>query len=152
MATSCEVRNPSKKCRNGTRPARVAAWEMQAKSWASWTELEASRANPGLAAGHHVGMIAEDRERHGSPAVRAATCIAKQVSSPAILYMVGIISRRPCDAVKVVARLPACNAPWTAPIAPPSDCISVTSGIVSQRFVGAARTTRRTTRPSARKA
>ena len=44
--TSCDVRNPSKKWRNGTRPASVAAWEMQAKSGASWTELEASKANP----------------------------------------------------------------------------------------------------------
>ena len=34
--------------------------------------------------------------------VRAATCIANGVSSPAILYMFGIISSRPCDAVNVV--------------------------------------------------
>ena len=34
--------------------------------------------------------------------VRAATCMQNGVSSPAILYMFGIISSRPCDAVKVV--------------------------------------------------
>ena len=66
--------------------------------------------------------------------MRAATCIANEVSSPAILYMFGIISRRPCDAVKVVVRAPAWSAPWTAPAAPPSDCISMTSGTMPQMF------------------
>ena len=33
------------------------------------------------------------------------------VSSPAILYMFGIIRSRPCDAVKVVASEPVCSAP-----------------------------------------
>ncbi len=56
------------------------------------------------------------------------------VSSPAILYMLGIISSRPCDAVKVVVRAPAWIAPCAAPAAPPSDCISVTRGIAPQRF------------------
>src|SRR4030095_845641 len=60
--------------------------------------------------------------------VRAATCIVKGVSSPAILYMLGIISSRPCEAVKVVASAPVVNAPWIAPAGPPSDCISATSG------------------------
>ena len=66
--------------------------------------------------------------------VRAATCIVKGVSSPAILYMLGIIRSRPCDAVKVVASAPAWSAPWTAPAAPPSDCISASSGMAPQRF------------------
>ena len=44
--------------------------------------------------------------------------------------MFGIISSRPCDAVKVVVRAPACSAPCTAPAAPPSLCISITSGTV----------------------
>jgi hypothetical protein len=59
--------------------------------------------------------------------VRAARA-CEGVSSPAILYMLGIISSRPCDAVKVVVSAPACSAPCTAPAAPPSDCISTTSG------------------------
>ena len=67
--------------------------------------------------------------------VRADTCIANEVSSPAILYMLGIISRRPCEAVKVVVSAPACSAPWTAPAAPPSDCISTTSGTMPHRFL-----------------
>ena len=33
------------------------------------------------------------------------------VSSPAILYMFGIIKSSPCDAVKVVASAPVCSAP-----------------------------------------
>ena len=57
------------------------------------------------------------------------------VSSPAILYMLGIISSRPCEAVKVVVSAPACSAPWTAPAAPPSLCISITVGTVPQRLV-----------------
>ena len=49
--------------------------------------------------------------------------------------MFGIISRSPCDAVKVVVRAPVCRAPWTAPAAPPSLCISTTCGTVPQMFV-----------------
>jgi len=66
--------------------------------------------------------------------VRAATCMQKEVSSPAILYMLGIIRRSPCEAVKVVASAPACSAPCAAPAAPPSDCISVTFGSVPHTF------------------
>lgn len=43
---SWEVRNPSKKWRNGTRDRNVAAWATSAKSWASCTELDARSANP----------------------------------------------------------------------------------------------------------
>ncbi len=43
LATSCEVRNPSKKCRNGIRDFIEARWAMTAKSCASWTEAEESR-------------------------------------------------------------------------------------------------------------
>jgi hypothetical protein len=60
--------------------------------------------------------------------VRAATWITAGVSSPAILNMFGIISSRPCEAVKVVANAPFCSAPCSAPAAPASDCISTTSG------------------------
>ena len=43
--------------------------------------------------------------------VRAATWTTAGVSSPAILNMLGTISRRPCEAVKVVPKAPACKAP-----------------------------------------
>ena len=59
----------------------------------------------------------------------------KLVNSPAILYMFGIFSSRPCDAVKVVVSAPLCRAPCTAPAAPASDCISTTRGTVPQMFL-----------------
>jgi hypothetical protein len=65
---------------------------------------------------------------------RAATCRVKGVSSPAILYMLGIMRRRPWEELKVVVSAPAWSAPWTAPATPPSDCISVTSGTSPQMF------------------
>src|SRR5215471_4202052 len=54
------------------------------------------------------------------------------VSSPAILNMLGSISSKPCDAVKVVVSAPDCSAPCTAPAAPPSLCISCTTGTLPQ--------------------
>jgi len=57
------------------------------------------------------------------------------VSSPAILNIFGIINSNPCDAVNVVESAPACNAPWIAPAAPPSLCISITVGTVPQMLV-----------------
>ena len=65
---------------------------------------------------------------------RAATWKTVAVSSPAILYMLGIISSKPWDAVKVVASAPLCSAPCRAPAAPPSLCISTTAGTVPHRF------------------
>src|SRR5512147_3064416 len=65
-------------------------------------------------------------ERAWAAMARAATWKTVLVSSPAILYMLGIISSRPWEAVKVVVSAPAWRAPCTAPAAPPSDCISVT--------------------------
>ncbi len=44
------------------------------------------------------------------------------------------MSSRPCDDVNVVASAPACNAPCKAPAAPPSDCISTTSGTEPHRL------------------
>ncbi len=66
--------------------------------------------------------------------VRADTWNTVEVNSPAILNMFGIISRSPCDAVNVVVSAPVCSAPWTAPEAPPSLCISITVGTVPQIF------------------
>ncbi len=66
--------------------------------------------------------------------VRAATWITVGVSSPAILNMLGTMSRSPCDAVNVVPRAPFWSAPWRAPAAPASDCISMTSGTLPHRF------------------
>ncbi len=66
---------------------------------------------------------------------RAETWKTAGESSPAILYMFGIISRRPCDAVKVVVSEPVVTDPCTAPAAPPSDSISTIVGVVPQMFL-----------------
>ncbi len=66
--------------------------------------------------------------------VRAATWITAGVSSPAILNMLGSISSRPWDAVKVVPIVPLVTAPCSAPAAPASDCSSTTSGTPPHRF------------------
>ena len=60
---SCEVRKPSKKCTNGTRDSSVAICAIAARSWASCTEADASCAKPVAAHGHHVLVVAEDRQR-----------------------------------------------------------------------------------------
>ncbi len=65
---------------------------------------------------------------------REATWNTRHVSSPAILNMFGSISIRPCEAVKVVVSAPDCSAPCTAPAAPPSLCISCTTGMLPQMF------------------
>ena len=49
--------------------------------------------------------------------------------------MIKTFDPREREAVKVVAIAPACSAPCTAPAAPPSDCISATSGTTPQRLV-----------------
>ena len=49
--------------------------------------------------------------------------------------MFGIISSRPCDAVKVVVSEPVVSEPCTAPAAPPSLSISTMEGIEPQMFV-----------------
>ena len=67
--------------------------------------------------------------------VRADTWMTPQDSSPAILYMVGIISSKPCEAVNVVVSAPDWMAPWQAAAAPASLCISTTSGMVPQMLV-----------------
>ena len=56
------------------------------------------------------------------------------VSSPAILYMLGIMSMSPWLAVKVVLSAPPCRAPCTAAAAPASDCISAMRGTTPQMF------------------
>ncbi len=116
------------------RPASVAALAMAARSCASCTELEASSAKPVP----RVAITSEWSPKIDSACVataRAATWKTVGVSSPAILYMLGIISSRPCDAVKVVASAPACSAPCTVPAAPPSDCSSTTRGTLPQILV-----------------
>ncbi len=133
MLSSWEVRNPSKKCTNGTRVRSVAACATSARSCASCTDAAASKAKPVW----RTAITSEWSPKIDSPCAaieRAATCRTAQVSSPAILYMFGTISSRPCDAVNVVASAPLCRAPCSAPAAPPSLCISTTPGTEPKTF------------------
>ncbi len=127
------MRNPSKKCTNGTRVASDAACATTARSCASCTDPEHSSANPVC----RTAITSEWSPKIDSPCAasdRAATWNTAGVSSPAILYMLGIISSRPCDAVKVVVSDPPWSAPCSAPAAPPSLCISTTVGTPPQMF------------------
>ena len=147
FASSCEVRKPSKKCRKGTRDSRVAACAIAARSWASCTEFEQRSAKP-VCRQAITSEWSPNIERAWVANVRAVTCMVKGDSSPAILYMLGIMRSRPWEAVNVVASAPAWRAPCTAPAAPPSDCISAISGITPQRFVsGSGSPTRRRVQP-----
>ena len=65
---------------------------------------------------------------------RALTWNTAGSSSPASLYMLGIISSRPWLAVKVHPRAPPCISPWSAPAAPASDCIWITRTVWPKRF------------------
>ena len=131
--TSCEVRKPSKKCTKGTRERSVAAVAIAAKSCASCTSEEQRNAKP-VPRAAITSLWSPKMESACVASERAATCITNGVSSPAILNMSGSMSSSPCDAVKVVVSEPAWRAPWTAPAAPPSDCISITVGTSPQRF------------------
>ena len=103
-------------------------------SIASCTELEERKAKP-VERADITSLWSPKIDRPCAASERAATCMTNGVSSPAILYMLGIISSRPCEAVKVVASEPVCSAPWIVPAAPPSLCISTTSGTVPHRFL-----------------
>ena len=103
------------------------------------TDDEASNANP-------RGFLRPSRpgdrqkiDRACAASDRAATWNTVEVSSPAILYMLGSININPCDAVNVVVRAPVCSAPWAVPAAPASLCISMMSGTWPQMFALAQR-------------
>ncbi len=108
LDSSWEVRKPSKKCRNGTRVVSVALCATRARSCASCTELEESMAHP-VARTAMTSEWSPKMERAWAAMLRAATWITVGSSSPAILNMLGIISSRPWEAVKVVASAPFCR-------------------------------------------
>src|SRR6185369_13974805 len=118
---------------NGTRERRVEDWEIRAKSITSWTLLEQRKAQP-VERQVMTSEWSPKMESAWAAMARAETWKTVEVSSPAILNMLGIISKSPWLAVKVVVRAPDCRAPCTVPAAPPSDCSSATSGTVPQMF------------------
>ncbi len=73
-------------------------------------------------------------DRAWAATARAATWMTAGRSSPAILYISGIMSNRPWEEVNVVARAPAWRAPCSAPAAPASLCISCTTGTPPHRW------------------
>ena len=113
---------------------RVAEWATAARSWASCTEAEVSRTKP-VWRTPMTSLWSPKMLRAWVARVRADTWMTPQDSSPATLYMVGIISSRPWEAVKVVVSAPDWMAPWQAAAAPASLCISTTSGMVPQMLV-----------------
>ena len=132
--TSCDVRNPSKKCRKGIRLSSVAACAISAKSIASCTLAELSMAKPVVRASM-TSLWSPKIDSACVASVRAVMWNTVGVSSPAIFNMLGTLSSKPCDAVNVQVSAPVCSAPCTAPAAPPSLCISTTEGMVPQRFL-----------------
>ena len=128
------VRKPSKKCTNGTRVRRVAACATRAKSCASCTLEAHSIAQPVVRAAI-TSEWSPKMLRAWVATVRAATWITAGVSSPAILYMLGSISSRPWEAVKVAPRVPLVTTPCRVPAAPASDWSSTTSGTAPQMLV-----------------
>ena len=133
LATSCEVRKPSKKCSTGTRDPSASVCETAARSWASCTPELDSIVQPVMRAAM-TSLWSPKIDSAWVATVRAATWITAGLSSPAILNMSGSMSSRPCEAVNVVARAPRVTAPCTAPAAPASLCISTTVGTLPSRL------------------
>ena len=84
LATSWDVRKPSKKWRNGTRASRVAAWATRARSIASCTEPDASMAKP-VARAAITSLWSPKIDRAWVATARAATWTTAGVNSPATL-------------------------------------------------------------------
>ena len=131
---SCDVRNPSKKLRNGMRLLSVARCATGARSMTSCTEPSQSIAKP-VWRQAITSMWSPNILNELPASERADTWNTVGNFSPAILYMLGIMSSKPCDAVKVFVNAPACNEPCNAPTAPPSDCISCTITVSPKRFL-----------------
>merc|ERR1719247_3451126 len=74
-------------------------------------------------------------ERDWRASARAETWNTAGSSSPATKYMLGIMSKRPCDAVKVVHKAPPERAPCNAPADPNSDCIWRTLTVCPKTFL-----------------
>jgi hypothetical protein len=92
------------------RLASVAICAMQAKSCASCTEPPHSMPQP-VCRQALMSEWSPKIDRAWVATVRADTWNTVEVSSPAILYMFGIMSSRPWDAVNVVVSAPACSDP-----------------------------------------
>ena len=130
---SWEVRKPSKKLMNGREPLIAAKWATPPRSMTSWTLDSAKRQQP-VARADITSWWSPKMFSAWLAKARAATWNTPGRSSPATLYMFGIMRRKPWDAVYVVVKAPACKEPWNAPAAPASDCISTTLTLWPKMF------------------
>jgi hypothetical protein len=99
------VRKPSKKCRNGTLPS-MAADAPPGPYPGLLDRVGCQQRKTGLAHGHDVLVVAKNRQGVGGNGAGGYMKHAGQ-HSPLILYMFGIISNRPWEAVKVLVSAPA---------------------------------------------
>ena len=107
--TSCEVRKPSKKCRNGTRARSVAACATSAKSCASCTDDAHSIAKPVVRAAI-TSLWSPKIESACVATVRAATCSTQRRELARDLEQVRAASAAgPATTVKLVASAPRCT-------------------------------------------
>src|SRR5271154_2757246 len=115
----------------GIRAFRVAASAISAVSCASCTLADDKSAKP-VVRQARMSEWSPNIERAEVASDRDATWKTVAFNSPAILNRLGSINIRPCDDVNVVVMAPDCSAPCTAPAAPPSLCISCTTGTLPQ--------------------
>ncbi len=130
---SWEVLKPSKKCKNGTEALIAERCATSARSITSCTDADAKRAKP-VCLVAITSLWSPKIERAWVARALAETWKTAGNSSPAILYILGIISSSPWEAVKVVVSIPAEAEPCTAPAAPASDCISTICSLRSKMF------------------
>ena len=133
LLISWDVRKPSKKFMNGTDDRRVAMCEISAISIDSCTLWPDNMAKP-VCLVAITSVWSPKIHRACFVTERAATWNTAGFKAPAIIYMLGIISKRPCDDVKVVANDPTSTTPWHAPAAPASLCIWVTFDLEPNKF------------------
>ncbi len=92
------MRNPSKKCRNGTRPSMAARCGTAVRSMTSCTLPSQIIARPVWR--HAItSEWSPKMENACVPTVRELTCRTPGSSSPLRRYSAGIISIRPCEEV-----------------------------------------------------
>mmetsp|Transcript_97806 Transcript_97806/g.276849 ORF Transcript_97806/g.276849 Transcript_97806/m.276849 type:complete len:372 (-) Transcript_97806:35-1150(-) len=131
---SWDVRKPSWKCTMGTRALSVARCATSARSWQSCTHWLESMPQP-VARAAITSWWSPKMESAELARDRAATCMTQGSSSPAILYMFGIMSSRPWEDVKVVGRPPTAAEPCRDPAAPASDCSCCTFRLLPNTFL-----------------
>ena len=133
LLSSWLVLKPSKKCKNGKLPSIALKCEIIDIWYESCTEEEANIQKPVLRVAY-ISWWSPNIDNAWVAKLRAATWITPGNISPAILYIVGIINNNPCDAVNVVAKLPAWSAPCVTAAAPASLCISITLTVSLNKF------------------